>query len=238
MKNALLLFWLLAFNLAASAQVISINVVGYYNLTIHPGQNLIASQLLQTNNTLDYILSGGVPAGSTLAKWDSGANQFLPVSTFDGANWSVNYSLTLGEGALLTSASRWTNLFVGEVGHYVPIGGTNIWQPNYGNGLHLLSDPIPRSGPMDVMFPNVTGRAPQEGESVQLLDAATQTYITTTFHTDTGWDNGNPTLGVGQAAWFNLGPSVVPEPGALTLMGLGAGALVMFGQRRRPHQTS
>ena len=82
------------------------------------------------------------------------------------------------------------------------------------------------------MFTNVMGRLPSNGEWVQILDPGTQTYLTTTFHTGTGWDNGDPTLSVGESAWFNSGPVVVPEPASLALAGLGAGALLVFRRRK------
>jgi hypothetical protein len=224
MKRAGVLLFGCVFTTFLNAQVTSINVVGYYNLPIYPGNNLIANQLIPTNSTLDYILNYSA-VGSTFTKWDSSLNQFLPLSVFNGTNWSVNYSLTLGEGGLLNAPSGWTNTFVGDVGPYIPLTGTNIWQPNYANGLHLISDPIPRSTNVSLMFSNVVGRAPQEGEWVQILDSQSQTYLTTTFHVGTGWDNGDPIMKVGQSAWFNLGPVQVPEPGAVALLGLGVGIL-------------
>ena len=61
----------------------SANVVGYYNLTIYSGDNLIANQLETTNNTLNFLLSSpSVPNGATFTEWDSVANAFLPASTY------------------------------------------------------------------------------------------------------------------------------------------------------------
>jgi hypothetical protein len=77
---------------------------------------------------------------------------------------------------------------------------------------------------MDTLFPFLVGRAPQDGEWVRILDAATQSYQTTTFHAGTGWDNVDPALSVGQSAWVYL----VPEPGVFGLYAVGAAALLWF----------
>jgi hypothetical protein len=204
----------------------SINVVGYYNTTLYTGDNLIANQLGTTNNTLNNVLTYGVADGSTLTKWDPIGNQFLPLSVFDGAttNWSLNYTLTYGEGALLHSPSNAVNTFVGEVfpGFNVDTGVLN-WHPNYANGLYLISSPVPLALPMDQMFQVVTGRSPRDGEWARLLDPATQSYTTTYFDALSGtWSNGDPVLGVGMAAWFNL----VPEPSVAALLALGTAALL------------
>jgi len=232
---------LLAFSATAQS---SVNIVGYYNLPIHPGENLIANQLSNSNNTLNAIFNPTTPVGSTYTRWDPVAQQFAPVSTYavPGTGWTINYSLNFGEGGLLTSPIRWTNTFVGEVTHAYNIDtGVLDWHPNYANGLHLISSPIPLTAPIDVMFPDVVGRLPQNGEWVGILNPETQLYTITTFHTGSGWDNGNPILSYGQSAWFDLGgglaatyasiPTLVPEPNAIALA-VGAIATLLFRRSR------
>ncbi len=226
-----LLFCLLAAPTAFGQSTYSLNVVGYYNTTLCAGQNLIANQLGTGNDTLNNVLTYGIADGSTLTKWDPVGRGFLPPSVFNAAttNWSVNYSLTYGEGALLTSPVQATALFVGEVfrGFNVDTGVLD-WHPNYAAGLYLISSPVPLELPIDRMFAAVTGRDPYDGEWVRILDPATQAYTTTTFDAVSGtWDNGDPVLGVGVAAWFNL----IPEPSTFVLAGLGIAALVICRRR-------
>jgi hypothetical protein len=230
-------FWLSAASAAwGQSNVYSINIVGYVNLMLFPGDNLIASQLGTTNDTLNNVLAAGVADGSTLSKWDPLANRFLPTSTYDAAtaSWSINYSLTYGEGALLHSPASATNTFVGEVDPALvdTSGGGTIsfanWHPNYASGLYLLSCPVPLG---NASFAQVVGRDPLNGEWVETLDASTQTYSITTFHGGTGWDNGDPTLAVGQAAFFDLDPVAVPEPATFALAGLGFATFLAFRRR-------
>jgi hypothetical protein len=222
-------------------------VVGYINLSIYPGENLIANQLISGNDTLDNLFSSktsvqGVSNGSLFTMWDPVANKFTPNSVYNAVSdtWSINYPFSYGQGGLLysPSASTWVNTLVGQVPNYNPVTSTP-WQPNYANGLYLISSAVPISGPMDAMFTNVVGRLPVNGEMVEILNPATQTATITTFQSGLGWDNGNRSLAVGESAWFNLGPVeaqfpvfVVPEPSLLALVGLGAVGLFTLGRRK------
>jgi hypothetical protein len=238
LKQAVQTVLLLGCTLAYQA---SANVVGYVNVTLYPGDNLIANQLQNTNNTLDTLFtSPAVPNGATFTKWNPVTDTFLPTSIYDASSqtWSINYdfsTFTDGQGGVINSPSLWTNTFVGNVVFYSNItpgyGGPN-WNPNYASGLYLLGCPEPLGGPIDMMFTNVVGRLPNDGEWVRILNAANQTYTSTTFHTGTGWDNGDPMLAAGQAAWFNL---VVPEPSSLAIIAVGAVTRALLRRRNRGH---
>jgi len=221
--------------------VYSINVVGYYNRNVVAGDNLIANQLGygaggQYSNTLDNVLTYGVADGSTFTEWDPTANAFLPLSVFSAAetNWSINYTFNLGQGGILHSPVATTCMFVGELdGSIYNINtGEYTWNPGYGPGLYLLSCPVPLA---DETFATIVGRDPTDGEWVRILNEATQTYTITTYHDGLGWDNGDPDLAVGQAAWFDLGPVVVPEPSAGLLL---AAACAVTLLRKRPQNAA
>jgi hypothetical protein len=240
LKSAvLLLCWVLTHSASAS----------YYNVPLYAGDNLIANQLNAGSSIADYTLnslfsSPSVPDGATFTEWDPSANAYLPVSTYNSfaRAWDINYNLNTfssGQGGILhlplNSPSPWTETFVGSLVPYqniIPDFGGPLWNPNYANGLYLIACPDPLSGTMDMMFADVVGRLPQNGEWVKILNPATQTYTTTTFHTGTGWDNGDPSLGIGQAAWFDLGPVVVPEPASLAIVGGGVTLLTVFRRSR------
>ncbi len=219
-------------------------VVGYINYTLRPGDNLVANQLDNSlGNTLNTLFTV-VPDMTTFTEWDPVANNFLPVSIFNSAttNWSINYTLNTtanGRGGVLhlpVNASPVINTYVGNVVPYTNIiaelGGP-IWHPNYSNGLHLLACPVPVSGTISVMFSNVTGRLPNDGEWVRVLDSATQTYMTATYDSLGGWDT-NVTIHVGEAAYFNLGPVAVPEPSSVALVGVATIGLWFSLRRGKP----
>jgi hypothetical protein len=229
LSSAALVVWVLALSSALSQT--SINIVGYYNRVLYPGDNLLANQLVASDNSLNGVLATGVPEGSTFTKWDPLANAFLPYSIFDGGTWSINYSFNPidGLGGVLNAPSRFTNTFIGEVyqghdaAHHVdgPLFGYWDGTPR-GGGLLLLAD----QDPITAGFDRVVGRAPQDGEWVRTLNELSQVYSVTTFHQGSGWDNGEPALAVGQAAYFHL----VPEPSTAALAALGA--IVMVVRRR------
>ncbi len=161
-------------------------------------------------------------------------------------SWSINYQLNLGQGGYLTSLSAVpvVNTFVGTVGFALDGNNNAIgWAPNYANGLHLISNPVPVAGPLSAEFLGVTGRAPVAGEGVATFDPVTQTY-TESFFDGTQWLDQNllnpstATIGVGQAAWFALGANYemtipVPEPGTWALVGAGAGLLFLRRRQTR-----
>jgi hypothetical protein len=205
----------------ARAQVSSVNVVGYVYQFIFPGDNLIGSPLSYSNNTLGQVFSG-VPDDSTFSPWNAAIKQYLPASTYHSdTGWSIDYSFVPGDGALFHAAGGFTNLYVGGTTPDPPT------PPARGAGLYLLSSPWPADGRT---FQDIIGRNPLEGEYVTELNALTQDYITTTFLNGT-WNNGAPTLDIGQAAFFYL----VPEPTVSTL-GFSGVILVLLRRRRGRRQ--
>jgi hypothetical protein len=213
---------------AGSAQTVySGNIVGYINLPFYAGTNYFASQLANSDNSLDTIFYPGVvPEGATFTELDSTTHEFLPTSTYDTATgWSINYTLAFGQGGWLDTPLLFTNTFTGSVWPgYSPLSSQPFTPPLVtASGTQFLSCFLP----IDATFYDVVGRDPLNGESVTTLDAATQTCTTTTF--DNGaWDNGAPDLDVGEAAFFNLSSVVpVPEPSATCLA--ATGALIFIG---------
>ena len=204
----------LGVGVSAYSQIYSSNVVGYINLPFYAGDNLIANQLSFSNNTLNAIFQGDVPEGATFTEWNPLSQQYLPVSVYDiHTGWSVNYELDYGQGGLFHSPVAFINTFAGSV--WPGFDGIDPFVPPLvtDSGTLLLSCFIPIE---PATFQDVVGRDPRNGESVTLLDATSQISTTTTFENGV-WDNGTPTLNIGESAFFDLEP--VPEPAVYNLFG-------------------
>lgn len=204
------------FSSSVRAQVYSSNIVGYINLVLLPGDNLIANQLGSGDDTLNNLFSYNIPEGTTFTKWDPWRAQFMPLSTYDiHSGWSINYGLTFGEGGELNPPTTFTNTFVGNV--WPGYNGDDPFVPPIviGSGKMLLSCFVPFS---NATFYDVIGRNPINGDSVTTLDARSQLSSTTTFENGF-WNNGDPSLNVGQSAFFKL--QAAPEPRVQYLSGIG-----------------
>ena len=210
-------------------QIYSTNIVGYYNLPIYAGENLVANQFDNlAGNSLNSLFQNNIPEGATFTEWDPSQLQFLPLSTYDtNSGWSINYQLTYGEGGLLDSPAAFTNTFLGSIWPGFSTSGPFNPPLISSNGLFLLSCYVPFTS---ATFYDVVGRNPVEGDYVEILNALTQTETTSTFHNGV-WNNGDPLLSVGESAFFGLdGTDSVPEPSVGGL--IVAGVLGLKGCQR------
>ncbi len=101
----------------AQSNVYSLNVVGYYNVTVNAGQKLIiANQLNTTNNTIGVLLAPPMVDNNDLLFKYSGGFAAYQYSTDDGA-WLPDGNATLnpGEAAFFQPVGARTLTFVGEV---------------------------------------------------------------------------------------------------------------------------
>lgn len=178
--------------------VYSLNVVGYYNVTV-PANSfaLIANQLNTTNNTLNSLLPS-VPDGTQIFKWTGTA---FTVSTFEdpgtGGEWSQNLTLNPGEGAFIrnNSPSPMTITFVGEVLQ----GALSNPIPA---GYSILSSMVPQAGPVS----SVLGLPAADGD--QLFRWTGAGYSVATYEDPGGggeWSPSEPNVGVGEAFFIRKG---------------------------------
>jgi hypothetical protein len=236
MKRRIVVFAVaVLFSLVASQR--AFGIVGYANVTIYPGYNLVAEQFFSGFNADDspvqqYLNDGitlwggygqgsnavpGLPVGTTAEIWNAATNQFSLPSTFDGTSWDINYAISAPGGVLIDNQTS-TTYTVTEIGldwagPWFMGGPSATWVPPPINtpGSYLLDLIFPISGDDDNdLFYHEVGRDPAVGESVTVLNAATQTY-STTFCTgyvlgsngqQPTWSNGEPSVGIGQAAFF------------------------------------
>jgi hypothetical protein len=198
--------------LMAQTNVYSLNAVGYINVTCSPGFNMIADQLISTNNSIGSLLNdaSGAYDGVIVYSWngtgfthDAGDSQLSGTAT----GWDNNGVITMNPGqAVWFKNPNKTNMvltFVGTVpqgtltttlagsgaftmaSSQVPQGGdlvTNLGLTNFNNGDHVF------------VFNNTNG---------------TGGYITYTADNLGGegtgglWDApGDPQVAVGQGFWY------------------------------------
>jgi hypothetical protein len=129
----------------ASAQVYSVNVVGYINLELPAGFSLIANQLDRGQNTLNDVLPDA-PFGASIFKFNPATAGFE--SSINFGTWEPNLSLAPGEGAFLQLDAPATITFVGEVRQ-----GNNL-TVNIPSGFSIASSIVPQSATLeDLGFP-------------------------------------------------------------------------------------
>jgi hypothetical protein len=202
-KTLLLTAALVAVGAASSmAQVYSVNAVGYVNVTIKPGFNLIANPLVQTVKTLEALIPNP-PDQTVYYKFSYGTG--YSINTFDlsgvGA-WDPNpaENVDLGGGGFLLNptASAFTVTFVGDVAQ-----GT-LTNP-VGVGFNCISSKVPQAGTLTDL-----GYTPVDGEVVYTFDAVLGYTINTYDLSGVGgWDPAEPAIAVGEA-FFASSPSAHP----------------------------
>jgi hypothetical protein len=183
-----------AFSASAQSNVYSLNVVGYYNITLPAGQLVaVANQLNTTNNKISSLLPSVVP-GSQLYKYNGGYTTY----TFDDLDlvWLPDGDATLnpGEGAFFRSPSAATLTFVGEVLQ----GSLTNTLPI--NTLALRSSIVPQAGTATALgIP---------GEPGDQLYRYSNGYTTYTFDDlDLVWLPSQPSLNVGEGFFYKKAPT-------------------------------
>jgi len=153
-KTLILTAVLSAAGIASSlAQVYSVNVVGYVNVPLTAGFNLICNPLKNTaGNQLNNILPLTDADVGTLVYWYAAGG--FQSSTYLGTTlgWTPNQAINPGTGIFINVVAAKTITFVGEV----PQGADSNVPVTA--GLSLISSPVPQALGLDVMgFPATTG---------------------------------------------------------------------------------
>ncbi len=180
----------------ASAETIySSNVVGYVNLDLVPGWNMIANPLDAGVNTLNALMAG-VPDGSQAAKFQNGA--WTEVSSFDElfGTWSVDYTINPGEGLFVLVDSPCTITFVGEV----KAGNHSVALPA---GWSMVGSPIPVAGTLAGV--GLVSPAVSDGDQLFAWSSAAQRYLEGNMFDELfgDWSDPEAEIQVGQAFLLN-----------------------------------
>lgn len=141
---------------AASAQVYSVNAVGYVNVDVPPGFSMIANQLDSDDVSIESLFPD-VPLNTRIFKWSGTEFEFYDYVDIGLGSpiWSPDGQATLapGEGAFIFNpgAEAFTVTFVGEVSQNAD---SNISIPA---GFSIVSSAVPQSGALEsgLAFPVV-----------------------------------------------------------------------------------
>jgi len=199
--------------------VYSLNVVGYINIPLVQGFNLIANQLdydgTGTNNTVVNILGTNLPLKSTVYTWNGttyASSTFNTVKGTTSAAWNVT-TLTLnpGQGAWLSIPS-----LAGSSSNLTTVGQVDqgsLVNPNLlaNGGFALVGSMVPISGGLQT----VLGYTPLVGDKVYQFSAATQSYLPASSYekvkgsSSAAWTPAEPTIGIGEGFWMDVGAGAV-----------------------------
>lgn len=151
---------------ASADTIYSSNVVGYVNLDLVPGWNMIANPLDAGVNTLEALIQG-VPDGTFVVKFQGGA--FTAASTYDELfeEWEINYSINPGEGFFINVPEAVTVTFVGEV----KAGTHSVAIPA---GWSMVGSPTPVAGTLDEI--GLVAPVVEDGDYVIAWNPVTQGY--------------------------------------------------------------
>jgi hypothetical protein len=185
--------------LTSMAQVYSINIVGYVNLSIPQGFSMIANQLNNSANNQLQTLFPAPPNASFFYKFNGIS---YAIDDFTDGAWEGDTSGTMtmnpGEGIFINATAPFTATFVGEVqlSSSTPVA----------HGFNIVSSAIPQQGFLDTDLGYGT---PGNAEFTYQFNGIS--YRINDF-TDGAWegDDGGaaPTIKVGEAFWiYNPNPA-------------------------------
>jgi hypothetical protein len=173
--------------MSASAQVYSVNAVGYVNVNVPKGFSMIANPLKADNNKVSALFAAA-PNGTILYKFNNGA---YVINTKDFGEFENPADEMLpGDGAFINAPSAFTVTFVGEVMQ----GDLKNPLPQ---GFSIKSSQVPQSGDLqkDLGFPAV------DGDVIYRYSNTANGYTISTW--DFGAWDAVPTPAVGEAFFVN-----------------------------------
>ncbi|MGI6345954.1 MAG: hypothetical protein ACOX2U_02310 [Limisphaerales bacterium] len=184
----------LAVGSASADTVFSSNVVGYVNLDLVKGWNLVANPLDAGVNTLEALIQG-VPDGTAVMKFQNGA--FTALSGYDELfeAWEIDYSINPGEGFFINVPEPVTVTFVGEV----KAGNHSVAIPA---GWSMVGSPTPVAGTLDEI--GFAAPVVEDGDSVMAWNPVAQSYSSVNGYDELfeAWEF-DQTVAVGEAFFVN-----------------------------------
>jgi hypothetical protein len=188
--------------MSSHAQVYSQNIVGYVNIPLVVGNNLIANQLdydgTGTNNTVNTVFPNGLPNKTIISAWNPNTATFVTAEYFSTSGWNsgtnsplVYSALQPGSGFFIKVSAPTNITLVVNV-----ITGTNTYPVPA--GLTVVAPSAPIAGTLDT----TNGFKPNNKDIVDVWVPATSSFTAHEYFTTSGWGGGDPQLAVGQSVFL------------------------------------
>jgi hypothetical protein len=184
---ALAAFVVSAATCVAQSNVYSLNIVGYVNVDVIKGLNLIANPLKPSDGNYNITNTITLPDeadGAQIYTWAGSAWSTTIPNWIAGFGWDPAVSIPLGEAFFLSSPVATKITFVGEVqtGDAIPY--------TMNPGLNVVANKVP----VDQNWP---GKAVgQDGDQIYTWAGTAWDNAIYGFIEGFGWDNGTPTSNV------------------------------------------
>jgi hypothetical protein len=184
----------------AQSNVYSLNIVGYVNVDVAQGLNLISNPLKPSNGNYNITNTISLPDeadGASIFKWAGTAWSSQIPSWIGGFGWDPTVDITLGEAFFLQSPIATKITFVGEV----QTGDVSYTLPT---GLSVVA---PKT-PVQQRFPGAD--IGNDGDSIFTWAGNAWSSTVWSYIDGFGWDGGaspdnneaGPTIGVGGGAFY------------------------------------
>jgi hypothetical protein len=180
--------------------IYTVNAVGYINVDVWPGYNLLANAFaedLVLQGSYDFSTASGEPiAGLTVYKYVRETHSF-ETSVYDPSSRTFSRPLRIasGEGFFVFNPAG-TAVTLTQVGSISQ--GTITY--SLGKGLHLLGAKVPRRGPIS----EVLQMPPIPGAQVYLVGKGGGYQIFTYDEFGEGWIPFEPWIVPGEGFWLRL----------------------------------
>lgn len=166
---------------------VSSNIVGYTQISLVAGNNLVANTLDNGSGNGSHALFSSLPDGSALFTWTGSS---FVVDNFSFGSWDLaepGIALPPGTSLFVNAPSAASIYFVGQVVQTSKV--TIAASPAYS----FVASVLPIAGALDTAL----GYTPSEGDAVYTWDTKAQSYVVNNYSFGS-WDNGSPQLAIGQ----------------------------------------
>lgn len=183
---------------SSQAQVYSVNAVGYVNVTVHPGYNLVSNPLNAADNTIGSLFmnfQGGPVNGTAVFKLVNGSFASSRYDDLDGtfSGAATTQTVLPGDGVyvFIPGSADKVLTFVGEVSQ----GQTTTPLPR---GFSIKASVVPQAG-----APDAFGLPAANGDVLYRYNPATKGFSSYRFDDlDGTWSPALPSINVGEAFFY------------------------------------